>query len=76
MFSCETKENKCSLEKKNIGNMSFQMPSDFQLKKSSSIDSETYNIFYKNKRIGSCYLGGYYKPFVEDYSITEEKEIY
>ncbi|MGE8525337.1 hypothetical protein [Chryseobacterium rhizosphaerae] len=73
MFSCE---NNNKLQKENIRNVSFEMPSGFQLKKVNSEDTEIYDIFYKNKRIGSCYYGIYYKPFVEDYSITEEKEIY
>lgn len=48
----------------------------FNWKKINSEDTENYDIFYHNKRIGFCYYGAHYKTFVEDYSITEEQEIY
>lgn len=74
--SCEKENNDSLFEKKNIRNVSLEIPADFLLKKSQSDDTEVYNIFSNEKLIGSMYWGAYYKPFVEDYSITNEKEIY
>ncbi|RTZ46682.1 hypothetical protein EJ377_22060 [Chryseobacterium arthrosphaerae] len=45
-------------------------------KKSNGVDTSVYNIFFQEKKIGSIYFGSYYRPFTEEYSITEEKEIY
>ncbi|GEN65717.1 hypothetical protein [Chryseobacterium rhizosphaerae] len=74
--SCENKKDQYSFKNKDIRNVSFSLPSNFLLKKANAEDSEVYDIFHNNKIIGSCYYGRYYKPFVEEYSVTEEKEIY
>jgi len=73
--SCEKKgSNTFKTEK--IGNVSFKIPSSFSLVKAKSTDTEVYDILSHQKIIGSVYRGVYYQPFVEDYSLTEEKEIY
>jgi len=76
--SCQQQEQekKYIYEKMSIGTVSFGVPSNFVLKKSNSVDTNVYDIFFQEKNIGSVYLGAYYKPFTEEYSITEEKEIY
>ncbi|UKB85042.1 hypothetical protein LF887_05420 [Chryseobacterium sp. MEBOG06] len=74
--SCQKQKAENIYEKMSIRNVSFEVPSNFVLKKSNSVDTSVYDIFFHKKNIGSVYLGAYYKPFTEDYSITEEKEIY
>lgn len=74
--SCQQQEKDYVSEKLSIRNVSFEVPSNFVLKKNNSVDTNVYDIFYHEKNIGSVYLGAYYKPFTENYSITEEKEIY
>ncbi len=76
VYSCEQKEKEYINEKISIENVSFEVPSNFLLKKNKSIDTNVYDIFFHEKNIGSVYLGAYYKSFTEDYSVTEEKEIY
>jgi hypothetical protein len=76
LYSCENKNISSSSKKINIRNVSFETPSNFLLKKSNSVDTSVYDIFFQEKKIGSVYFGYYYQPFVERYSITEEKEIY
>ncbi|MDQ1097178.1 MULTISPECIES: hypothetical protein [Chryseobacterium] len=46
------------------------------MNKVKSIDTDIYDIIFHERKIGSIYYGSYYKPFVEDYSVTEEKEVY
>lgn len=74
--SCKEQEKDHISKKLSIRNVSFELPSNFALKKSNSVDTNVYDIFFHDKNIGSVYLGAYYKPFTEDYSVTEEKEIY
>lgn len=76
LCSCENKTNDDSFKRINIRNVSFEIPSKFILKKTNSVDTSVYDIFFKEKKIGSIYFGIYYQPFIENYSITEEKEIY
>ncbi|MDR3023194.1 hypothetical protein [Chryseobacterium sp.] len=74
--SCKQQEKEHIFEKISIRNVSFEVPSNFVLKKDNSVDTNVYDIFFHEKNIGSVYLGSYYKPFTEDYSITGEKEIF
>lgn len=76
VYSCQQKEKEYINKKMSFGNVSFEVPSNFVLKKNNSVDTNIYDIFFQEKNIGSVYLGAYYKPFTEDYSVTEEKEIY
>jgi len=76
LSSCENKNSNNSFKKINIRNISFEIPSDFILKKMNSIDTSVYGVFFNEKKIGSIYFGIHYQPFVEDYLITEEQEIY
>ncbi|MBO6185168.1 MAG: hypothetical protein J6O88_10880 [Chryseobacterium sp.] len=76
IHSCQEQKKEYLLKKSNIKNISFEMPIDFLLKKANSEDTDIYDIFSNKKSIGTIYFGSYYKPFVEDYSITEEREIY
>ncbi|AZA89981.1 Uncharacterised protein [Chryseobacterium nakagawai] len=76
VYSCQQDKKGYKLKKSSIKNVSFEMPVGFLLKKTNSEDAEIYDILSNKKSIGTVYLGSYYKPFVEDYSITEEKEVY
>lgn len=73
--SCEKNRN-LAFKTEKIGNVSFKIPSSFSLVKAKSTDTEVYDIVSGKKIIGSVYRGVYYKPFVEEYSLTPEKEIY
>jgi hypothetical protein len=76
VYSCQQHEKEHALKKNNIKNVSFELPVNFLLKKTTSEDTEIYNIFSNERLVGTIYFGSYYKPFVEEYSITEEKEVY
>ncbi|MDR2238014.1 MAG: hypothetical protein LBE92_17975 [Chryseobacterium sp.] len=73
--SCK-KAEKMTFKTEKLGNVSFKIPSSFPLVKAKSIDTEVYDIVSDKKIIGSIYRGMYYQPFVENYSLTAEKEIY
>lgn len=76
LYSCENNNTNSSSRKMNIRNVSFEAPSNFVIKKLNSVDTSVYDILFQEKKIGSIYFGYYYQPFEEEYSITEEKEIY
>lgn len=76
LYSCENKNVNYFLKKEDIRNVSIEIPNNFSLKKSNSMDTYIYDVFFKKEKVGSVYFGSYYPPFVEDYSITEEKEVY
>lgn len=76
LCSCKDKSVNYSFKREHIRNVSIEIPHSFSLKKSNGVDTSVYDIFFKKEKVGSVYFGSYYHPFVEEYSVTEEKEVY
>ena len=76
VYSCQEHKKEYKSKQNNIRNVYFQLPTDFVLKQNKSEDTQVYDILHDKKLVGTIFFGHYYKPFFEDHSITEEKEVY